>query len=47
VTRGLHQLHADGYVDVSRDEIVILDPLALAAIAGERPAAPWDVPSAG
>ncbi len=33
VTRNLHRLHEEGLVDVSRDEIVLRDPLALAAIA--------------
>jgi CRP/FNR family transcriptional regulator len=34
VTRNLHQLHEGGLIDVSRDEIVILDPVALAEEAG-------------
>lgn len=35
VTRNLHQLHEEGLIDVSRDEVVILDPVALAEVAGE------------
>jgi len=35
VTRNLHQLHEDGLVDLSRDEITLRDPLALAAVAHE------------
>ena len=35
VTRNLHQLHEEGLVDISRDEISIRDPLALAEIAHE------------
>ncbi len=35
VTRNLHQLHEEGLVDVSRDEVVLLDPVALAGVAGE------------
>jgi CRP/FNR family cyclic AMP-dependent transcriptional regulator len=35
VTRNLHQLHEEGLIDSSRDEVVILDPVALAEVAGE------------
>lgn len=35
VTRNLHQLHEEGLIDVSRDEVVIRDPVALAEVAGE------------
>lgn len=35
VTRNLHQLHEEGLLDISRDEIVIRDPRALADVAGE------------
>lgn len=35
VTRNLHQLHEEGLIDVSRDEVVILDPVALTDVRGE------------
>ena len=35
VTRNLHQLHEEGLIDISRDVVVILDPVALAEVAGE------------
>jgi CRP/FNR family transcriptional regulator len=35
VTRNLHQLHEEGLIDISRDEVVIRDPVALTEIAGE------------
>ncbi len=35
VTRSLHQLHEEGLIDISRDVVVILDPVALAEVAGE------------
>lgn len=35
VTRNLHQLAEEGLVDVSRDEVVIHDPLGLAEVARE------------
>jgi CRP/FNR family transcriptional regulator, cyclic AMP receptor protein len=35
VTRNLHQLHEEGLIDISRDEVVIRDPVKLAAMAGE------------
>ncbi len=35
VTRNLHQLHEEGLIDISRDEIAIRDPLALAGLARE------------
>ena len=35
VTRNFHQLHEEGLIDISRDEVVILDPVALAEVAGE------------
>ena len=35
VTRNLHQLHEEGLIDISRDEILIRDPVALAEVAGE------------
>jgi CRP/FNR family transcriptional regulator len=35
VTRNLHQLNEEGLIDVSRDEVVILDPVALAEVAGQ------------
>src|SRR5450759_553633 len=35
VTRNFHQLHEEGLIDISRDEVVILDPVALAKVAGE------------
>lgn len=38
VTRNLHQLHEDGLVTVARDEVVILDPVALIEV-GRDPAA--------
>jgi CRP/FNR family transcriptional regulator, cyclic AMP receptor protein len=34
VTRNLHQLHEEGLIDISRDVVVILDPVALAEVAG-------------
>jgi CRP/FNR family transcriptional regulator len=37
VTRNLHQLHEEGLVDISRDVIVLRDPVALADVAGEPP----------
>ncbi len=37
VTRNLHQLHEEGLIDVSRDEVAIRDPLALTEVAGEAP----------
>jgi CRP/FNR family transcriptional regulator len=40
VTRNLHQLHEEGLVDISRDEVVIRDPVALAAMAGGPARAP-------
>jgi CRP/FNR family transcriptional regulator, cyclic AMP receptor protein len=46
VTRNLHQLHEEGFLDVSRDEIAIRDPLRLAEIAGQRPKPPADDRSA-
>jgi CRP/FNR family cyclic AMP-dependent transcriptional regulator len=30
VTRSLHQLHEEGLLDISRDEVVLLDPVGLA-----------------
>jgi CRP/FNR family cyclic AMP-dependent transcriptional regulator len=35
VTRSLHQLHVEGLIDISRNEIAIRDPVALAEVAGE------------
>jgi CRP/FNR family cyclic AMP-dependent transcriptional regulator len=35
VTRNLHQLHEEGLIDSSRDAVVILNPVALAEVAGE------------
>jgi len=35
VTRSLHQLHEEGLIDVSRDEVRILDPEALTDVAGQ------------
>lgn len=35
VTRNLHQLHAEGLVEVSRDEVAICDPVGLMEIASE------------
>ncbi len=35
VTRNLHQLHGEGLIDISRDEIVIRDPARLAEVASE------------
>ena len=35
MTRNLHQLNEEGLIDVSRDEVVILDPVALAEVAGQ------------
>ena len=35
VTRNLRQLHEDGLIDISRDEIALRDPLGLAEIARE------------
>jgi CRP/FNR family transcriptional regulator len=35
VTRNLHELHEDGLLDISRDEVTIRDPVALADVAGE------------
>jgi CRP/FNR family cyclic AMP-dependent transcriptional regulator len=35
VTRNLHELHEEGLIDISRDEITIRDPVALADVAGE------------
>jgi CRP-like cAMP-binding protein len=40
VTRNLHALHEEGLVDVARDEITLVDPIALAQVAddpGRRP----------
>ena len=37
VTRNLHELHAEGLINVSRDEVVIVDPAALARV-GREPA---------
>jgi CRP/FNR family transcriptional regulator len=34
VTRNLHQLHEEGLVDISRDEVAIVDPVRLAEEAG-------------
>ena len=34
VTRNLHQLHEDGLVDISRDEVAIVDPVRLTEEAG-------------
>jgi CRP/FNR family transcriptional regulator len=36
VTRNLHELHEEGLIDVSRDEVVILDAMALAEVAGSE-----------
>jgi CRP/FNR family transcriptional regulator len=36
VTRNLHQLREDGLIDISRDEVVILDPARLAEEAGHH-----------
>jgi CRP/FNR family transcriptional regulator, cyclic AMP receptor protein len=36
VTRNLHELHEEGLLDISRDEVTIRDPIALADVAGER-----------
>jgi len=36
VTRNLHQLHEEGLIDTSRDEIVILEPERVAEEAGAR-----------
>ncbi len=36
VTRNLHQLHEDGLIDISRDEVAIRDPVALTLLAGEQ-----------
>jgi CRP/FNR family transcriptional regulator len=33
VTRNLHALHEEGLVDIARDEITLLDPIALAQVA--------------
>ena len=41
VTRNLHELHDEGLIDISRDEVTIRDPVALADMAGE-PAWPSD-----
>jgi CRP/FNR family cyclic AMP-dependent transcriptional regulator len=35
VTRNLHQLHAEGLIDISRDEVTLLDPARMAEEAGE------------
>jgi CRP/FNR family transcriptional regulator len=35
VTRNLHQLHQEGLIDISRDEVAIRDPVALTEIASE------------
>jgi CRP/FNR family transcriptional regulator len=35
VTRNLHELHEEGLLDISRDEVTIRDPVALADAAGE------------
>ncbi len=35
VTRNLHQLHEAGLIDISRDEVVILDPVALTEVRRE------------
>ncbi len=35
VTRNLHQLHQEGLIDISRDEVAIRDPVALTDIASE------------
>jgi CRP/FNR family transcriptional regulator len=43
VTRNLHQLHEEGLIDISRDEVAIRDPVALAELAGEP--APGEPPS--
>jgi CRP/FNR family transcriptional regulator len=34
VTRNLHHLHEEGLVDISRDEVAIVDPVRLAEEAG-------------
>ncbi len=36
ITRNLHQLHDEGLVDISRDEIAIRDPFRLAELAREH-----------
>ncbi len=36
VTRNLHELHEDGLIDVSRDEVVLLDPTRMAEEAGRH-----------
>jgi CRP/FNR family transcriptional regulator len=35
VTRNLHELHEEGLLDISRDEVTIRDPVALANVAGQ------------
>jgi CRP/FNR family cyclic AMP-dependent transcriptional regulator len=34
VTRNLHELHEEGLINISRDEVAIRDPVALADVAG-------------
>ena len=34
VTRNLHQLHEEGLIDISRDEVAIVDPVRLTEEAG-------------
>jgi hypothetical protein len=36
VTRTLRQLRKEGLLETSRDEIILLDPIALSEEAGER-----------
>lgn len=47
VTRNLRELHEEGWIEISRDEVTIRDPAALADAAGEprlaAPIGPWRV----